>query len=114
MNSTLVHVQQITTTHRDGSIPRAFEPAIFSSHFCEGIIISKLEVTVSQPNSLRKAFAMGFRKTFLRVVILTMFIVALSSLGFAQGPPPPGLVWGHGPRPNRGACFYKDVNFGGE
>ena len=57
---------------------------------------------------------MDFRKTFLRVVILTTIIVALSSLGFAQGPPPPGLVWGHGPRPGRGACFYKDVNFGGE
>ena len=29
-------------------------------------------------------------------------------------PPPPGLVWGHGPRPNRGACFYKDLNFSGD
>jgi len=40
--------------------------------------------------------------------------MALSSLSLAQGPPPPGLVWGRGPRPNRGACFYRDANFGGD
>ncbi len=151
---------------------------------------------------------MGSRRIFLRLVILSMFIVALSSLGFAQGwqivsaeygagnrridvtrrvrhllrdngnvpvdndamggdPAPgevkslhiratrpdgrfqdfnfrehesfnagmfvagpdeedrdrdrdrdhdrgPGPVWGRGPRPSRGACFYKDINFGGD
>jgi hypothetical protein len=30
------------------------------------------------------------------------------------GPGGPGPVWGRGRRPNRGACFYQDPNFGGD
>ncbi len=50
----------------------------------------------------------------MRVLMISGFLIALSSLSFAQGPPPPGLVWGRGPRPNRGACFYRDINFSGD
>jgi hypothetical protein len=59
---------------------------------------------------------MGSRRIYLRVLLLSVFVMALSSLSLAQypPPPPPGPVWGHGARPHRGACFFKDVDFGGE
>lgn len=31
-----------------------------------------------------------------------------------DGPGGPGPVWGRGPRPRRGACFYRDLNFDGD
>jgi hypothetical protein len=34
--------------------------------------------------------------------------------GFRGGGPGPGPVWGRGPRPRRGACFYRDLNFSGD
>jgi hypothetical protein len=57
---------------------------------------------------------MNSRRNYLRLLTMSIFLIALSSLSFAQGPPPPGLVWGRGPRPGRGACFYRDANFGGD
>jgi hypothetical protein len=57
---------------------------------------------------------MNSRRVSQYLLLLSILVMALSSLSLAQGPPPPGLVWGRGPRPNRGACFYRDANFGGD
>jgi|SRR5450432_709811 hypothetical protein len=57
---------------------------------------------------------MNSRRVSQYLLLLSVLVMALSSLSLAQGPPPPGLVWGRGPRPNRGACFYRDANFGGD
>jgi hypothetical protein len=62
----------------------------------------------------KKGFAMSSRRICRCLLMLSVFIVALTSLGFSQGPPPPGPVWGRGPRPRRGACFYRDVDFSGD
>ncbi|HEX4423781.1 MAG TPA: peptidase inhibitor family I36 protein [Terriglobales bacterium] len=58
---------------------------------------------------------MNSRRLSQYLFLLSIFVMALSSLSFAQGPPRgEGPVWGRGPRPNRGACFYRDANFGGD
>jgi hypothetical protein len=62
----------------------------------------------------KKGFAMSSRRMNRYLLMLSVFIVALTSFGFSQGPPPPGLVWGRGARPRRGACFYRDVDFSGD